>query len=62
MEGLTKAINELGTIIVAKDVEIEMQRKEIEKMQKKIESIQQYIEMYEEFFDYEQYLKRDKGE
>lgn len=58
MDGITKVVNELGKVILAKDVELEMQRKEIEKMQKKITTIQQYIELYEEFFNYEQ---RNKG-
>lgn len=61
-KGLTKVIDELGLVIMTKDIELEMQKKEIEKMRNKIKSIEQYIEMYEEFFNYEQLLKNRKGE
>ena len=60
-KGLSKAIDELGLTIIAKDIELEMQKKEIEKMRNKIKHIEQYIEMYEEFFNYDRYLKNKKG-
>lgn len=59
-KGMVKAIDELGKVIVAKDIELEIQRKEIEKMQKKIDAIQQYIEMYDECLSYDEFVNRNK--
>lgn len=49
MSGIEKVIDELGWMILAKEMTIKNQKEEIEKLQKKIESIEQYIEVYEEF-------------
>ena len=49
MSGIEKVIEELGWMILAKEVTIESQKEEIEKLQRKIESIEQYISVYEEF-------------
>lgn len=49
MSGIEKVIDELGWMILAKEVTIKSQQDEIEKLQRKIESIEQYIAVYEEF-------------
>lgn len=49
MSGIEKVIDELGWMILAKEVKIKSQQEEIEKLQQKIESIEQYIAVYEDF-------------
>ena len=49
MSGIEKVIDELGWMILAKEVKIKSQQEEIEKLQRKIESIEQYIAVYEDF-------------
>ena len=49
MSGIEKVIDELGWMILAKEVTIKSQKEEIEKLQRKIESIELYIAAYEEF-------------
>lgn len=53
MEGVAKVIDELGLMILAKDIELELKQKEITKLKQKIELIEQYIEMYDECCNYE---------
>lgn len=47
MDGISKVIDELGLIILSKDIEIESQKEEIDKLRKKIEVIEQYLDMYD---------------
>ena len=51
MDGINKVINELGLIILAKEIEIESQRNEINKLKSKIESIEQYLDVYENYLN-----------
>lgn len=51
MEGITKVIDELGLMILTKNVELEMEQKEIDELKKKIELIEGYLEMYDEFYN-----------
>lgn len=53
MEGVAKVIDELGLMILAKDIELELKQEEIDKLRKKIEAIEQYIEMYDDYCNYE---------
>ena len=53
MDGIGKVINELGLIILMKEIEIESKQEEIDKLKCKIETIEQYINMYEENCAYE---------
>lgn len=48
VEGVAKVIDELGVMILQKDIELELKQKEIDSLRRKIELIEQYIEMYEE--------------
>ena len=57
MDGIGKVINELGLIILMKEIEIESKQEEIDKLKCKIETIEQYINMYEENCAYELALK-----
>ena len=47
MNGIEKVIDELGFIILKKDIEIESQREEITKLKQKIEAIECYIDALE---------------
>lgn len=58
MEGVAKVIDELGLMILQKDIELELKQEEIEKLKRKIETIEQYINMYEENCNYEFALKK----
>ena len=57
MEGIAKVIDELGLIILQKEIELELKEEEINKSKKRIEMIEQYIAMYEENCDYDFALK-----
>lgn len=49
MEGITKVIDELGLMILSKNIELELKQKEIDKLKQKIESIECYIEVLEKY-------------
>ena len=51
MNGVTKVIDELGLMILSKEIELEMKQEEIDKLKKKIELIEGYLEMYDEFYN-----------
>lgn len=50
MNGISKVIDELGLIILSKEIEIESQQDQLEKLRKKIESMEQYISFYDEYY------------
>lgn len=58
MQGVSKVIDELGLLILQKDIELELKTEEIDKLKRKIETIEQYISMYEENCNYEFALKK----
>lgn len=47
MDGIIKVIDELGSIIIEKDIELENHKEEIERLKRKIEIIEQCLEIYE---------------
>jgi Asp-tRNA(Asn)/Glu-tRNA(Gln) amidotransferase C subunit len=51
MKGITKVIDEMGLMILAKEIELELKEKEIDELKKKIELIEGYLEMYDEFYN-----------
>lgn len=51
MKGITKVIDEMGLMILTKEMELEMKQDEIEELKKKIELIEGYLEMYDEFYN-----------
>ncbi len=51
MDGIGKVIDELGSIILMKEIEIESQREEITKLKQKIESIELYLDTYEKYLN-----------
>ena len=53
MEGITKVIDEMGLMILAKEMELEMKQSEIDELKKKIELIEGYLDMYDEFYNNE---------
>lgn len=53
MNGITKVIDEIGLMILQKEIELEMKQSEIDNLKKKIELIEQYLDMYDEFYNNE---------
>ena len=53
LDGINKVIDELGLIILSKEIEIELKDDEISKLRKKIETIEQYISFYDEYYSRE---------
>lgn len=51
LEGVSKVIDELGLMILAKDIELEKRQEEIDKLKQKIELIEQYLDAYENFYN-----------
>ena len=51
MEGISRVIDELGLIILAKDIEIKEKHDEINELKKKIELVEQYLDTYEQFYN-----------
>ena len=51
MEGVAKVIDELGLMILAKNVELEQKQNEIDKLKTKIEAIECYIDALEGYID-----------
>ena len=51
MRGITKVIDEMGLMILSKEIELEMKQEEIDKLKKKIELIEGYLDMYDEFYN-----------
>lgn len=47
LNGITQVIDELGLIILSKNVEIELKQKEIDELKTKIEMIESYIDTLE---------------
>lgn len=58
VDGVAKVIDELGLMILQKDIELELKQNEIDKLKRKIEMIEQYINMYEENCNYDFALNR----
>lgn len=51
MKGITKVIDEMGLMILAKEIELETKQSEIDELKKKIELIEGYLEIYDEFYN-----------
>ena len=56
MNGITKVIDELGLIILSKEIEIESQQEQLEKLKQKIESLERYVSIYDEFCNTKQII------
>lgn len=54
MSGITKVIDELGTIIIAKNIELSEKQEEIDALRKKIDIIEQYLDTYDTMYNYQQ--------
>lgn len=53
LDGITKVIDELGLIILSKEIEIELKDNELKKLKEKIEAMEQYISFYDEYYSRE---------
>lgn len=51
MEGITKVIDELGLIILSKDIEIGLKQKEIDGLKRTIESLELYLDTYNTLYN-----------
>ena len=51
MDGIDKVIDELGLMLLMKEIENESQRKEIAKLKRNIEMIEHYIDALESYID-----------
>ena len=51
MDIITKVLEELGSFILAKEIDIGKQREKIDKIKKNIESIECYIDALENYTD-----------
>ena len=58
MNGIPKVIDELGLIILSKELEIESQQEQIEKLRKTIETLEQRISFYDEYYRRERVTER----
>lgn len=58
MNGISKVIDELGLIILSKELEIESQQEQIEKLRKTIETLEQHISFYDEYYRRERVTER----
>lgn len=55
LDGISKAIEELGIIILEKNAELRLKQKEIDDLKTKIESIEAYLDAYAQMYDCERY-------
>ena len=51
LKGITKVIDEMGLMILTKEIELEKKQNEINALKKKIELIEQYLDTYEQFYN-----------
>ena len=51
MKGITKVIDELGLMILQKEIELETKQNEIDELKKKVELIEGYLEVYDECYN-----------
>ena len=51
MDGITKVIEELGLMILARDMELKDKQNEIEELKKKMEMIEGHLEIYDEYYN-----------
>ena len=51
MDGITKVIEELGLMILARDIELKGKQNEIDELKKKIEIIEGHLEIYDEYYN-----------
>ena len=51
MDGIGKVIEELGLIILARDVELKSKQDEIDDLKKRIEIIEGHLEIYDEYYN-----------
>lgn len=58
MDGIRKVIDELGLIILSKEIEIESQQEQLEKLRKKIETLEKYISFYDEYYSHERVVEQ----
>lgn len=58
MDGITKVIDELGLIILAKNIELKQKQDKIDKLKNKIETIEAYLDTYDNFYKSEHSLDK----
>ena len=51
MDGITKVIEELGLMILAKEIELKNKQEEIDRLKNKVDAIECYIDALEGYID-----------
>lgn len=51
MKGIARVIDELGLMILSKDIELKAKQNEIDKLKEKIELIESYLDAYDKFYN-----------
>lgn len=51
MDGISKVINELGSMILSREIELKNKQDEIDALKKKIELVEQYLDAYDQFYN-----------
>lgn len=51
MKGITKVIDEMGSMILARELELKEREKEIKELKAKIELIEGYLDIYDEYYN-----------
>ena len=57
MKGITAVIDELGKIILEKDLEIKTKSEEIVSLKEKVERLERYLDLYDDLYNLEQNMK-----
>ena len=50
LKGITRVIDELGLMILAKEVELATKQAEIEELRKRVELLEGYLDVYDEYY------------
>lgn len=51
MNGVTKVIDELGMMILAKELELDTKQAEIDELKKRVELLEGYLDIYDEYYN-----------
>lgn len=50
MKGITRVIDEIGLMIITKEVELESKQAEIEELRRRVELLEGYLDVYDEYY------------
>lgn len=61
MDGITKVIDELGMMILEKDMELERYQEEVDQLKRRIHVIEQCLELYEACYNHTENASNSKS-